>query len=67
MHFLDTGENRNSLGRLVAEIMLQVLSYVAQQERDFIRQRQAEGIAAAKQRAFTSGRKRNRFPRNFPI
>ena len=35
MHFLDTGESRDLLSRLVAEIMLQVLSYVAQQEREF--------------------------------
>ena len=65
MHFLDTGENRDLLGRLVAEIMLQVLSYVAQQERDFIRQRQAEGIAAAKQRGVHFGQKAKPIPADF--
>ena len=65
MHFLDTGENRDLLGRLVAEIMLQVLSYVAQQERDFIRQRQAEGIAAAKQRGVHFGQKAKPIPEEF--
>ena len=65
MHFLDTGENRDLLGRLVAEIMLQVLSYVAQQERDFIRQRQAEGIAAAKQRGVRFGQKAKPIPADF--
>ena len=47
MPMLDTCADRDLLGRLIAEIMLQVLSYVAQQERDFIRQRQKEGIEAA--------------------
>ena len=65
MHFLDTGENRDLLGRLVAEIMLHVLSYVAQQERDFIRQRQAEGIAAAKQRGVHFGQKAKPIPAEF--
>ena len=65
MHFLDTGENRDLLGRLVAEIMLQVLSYVAQQEREFIRQRQAEGIAAAKQRGVRFGQREKPIPEEF--
>ena len=50
MPFLDTIADRDLLSRLISEIMLQVLSYVAQQEREFIRQRQKEGIATAKLR-----------------
>ena len=65
MHFLDTGESRDLLSRLVAEIMLQVLSYVAQQEREFIRQRQAEGIAAAKQRGVRFGQRAKPIPEEF--
>ena len=47
MPLLDTRQNRDLTGTLIADIVLQLLSYVAQTEREFIRQRQAEGIAAA--------------------
>ena len=57
MPFLDTIADRDLLSRLISEIMLQVLSYVAQQERDFIRQRQKEGIEAAKLRGVRFGQK----------
>ncbi len=50
MPLLDTRSNRDLTGTLIADIVLQLLSYVAEQERCFIRQRQAEGIAAAKAR-----------------
>ena len=50
MPLLDTRQGRDLTGTLIADIVLQLLSYVAQTERDFIRQRQAEGIAAAKQK-----------------
>ena len=65
MPFLDTVADRGLLDRLIAEIMLQVLSYVAQQEREFIRQRQAEGIAAAKAHGVKLGRKELPIPDNF--
>lgn len=65
MPLLDTGAERDLLGRLIAEITLQVLSYVAQQERDFIRQRQREGIAAAKQRGVRFGRRLLEIPERF--
>ena len=65
MPMLDTGAERDLLSRLISEIMLQVLSYVAQQERDFIRQRQTEGIAAAKQRGVRFGHKSMPIPNNF--
>ena len=47
MPLLDTRQGRDLMGTLIADIVLQLLSYVAQTEREFIRQRQAEGIAAA--------------------
>ena len=57
MPLLDTRQNRDLTGTLIADIVLQLLSYVAETEREFIRQRQAEGIAAAKQRGVQFGRK----------
>lgn len=50
MPLLDTRNNRDLTGVLIADIVLQLLSYVAETERTFIRQRQREGIAAAKAR-----------------
>ena len=50
MPLLDTRTNKDLTGTLIADIVLQLLSYVAQTEREFIHQRQAEGIAAAKAR-----------------
>ena len=55
MPLLDTRQNRNLTGTLIADIVLQLLSYVAQTEREFIHQRQAEGIAAARQRGVRFG------------
>ena len=57
MPLLDTRQSRDLTGTLIADIVLQLLSYVAQTEREFIRQRQAEGIAAAKQNGVRFGRK----------
>lgn len=57
MPLLDTRQNRDLTGTLIADIVLQLLSYVAQTEREFIRQRQAEGIAAAKAQGVKFGRK----------
>ena len=50
MPLLDTRQGRDLTGTLIADIVLQLLSYIAETERDNIRQRQAEGIAAAKAR-----------------
>ena len=58
MPLLDTRSNRDLTGTLIADIVLQLLSYVAETERAFIRQRQAEGIAAAKARGVHMGRPR---------
>lgn len=57
MPLLDTRQSRDLTGTLIADIVLQLLSYVAQTEREFIRQRQAEGIAAAKRNGVKFGRK----------
>ncbi|MBQ1834676.1 MAG: recombinase family protein [Oscillospiraceae bacterium] len=56
MPLLDTRAHKDLTGTLIADIFLQLLSYVAQTEREFIRQRQAEGIAAAKARGVRFGR-----------
>lgn len=56
MPLLDTRQGRDLMGVLIADIVLQLLSYVAQTEREFNHQRQAEGIAAAKARGVHVGR-----------
>lgn len=65
MPLLDTRQGKDLTGLLIANIVLQLLSYVAQTERDFIRQRQAEGIAAAKARGVKFGRKPMNRPPGF--
>ncbi len=57
MPLLDTRQGRDLTGTLIADLVLQLLSYVAQTEREYIRRRQAEGIAAAKARGVQFGRK----------
>ena len=65
MPLLDTRRSRDLTGTLIADIVLQLLSYVAQTEREFIHQRQAEGIAAAKARGVRFGRPPLPLPDNF--
>ena len=65
MPLLDTRQGRDLTGTLIADIVLQLLSYVAQTEREFIRQRQAEGIAAAKARGVRFGRRPLNRPADF--
>ena len=65
MPLLDTREGRDLTGTLVADIVLQLLSYVAQTEREFIHQRQAEGIAAALERGVRFGPERIPMPEGF--
>ena len=65
MPLLDTRQGRDLTGVLIADIVLQLLSYVAQTEREFNRQRQAEGIADAKARGIHFGRKRKDRGENF--
>lgn len=66
MPLLDTRQGRDLTGTLIADIVLQLLSYVAQTEREFIRQRQAEGIAAAKARGEHLGRRPKEKPDEYP-
>lgn len=56
MPLLDTRQGKDLIGTLISDIVLQLLSYVAQTEREFIRQRQREGIDAAKARGVKFGR-----------
>ena len=65
MPLLDTKRDRDLTGSLIADIVLQLLSYVAQVEREFIRQRQKEGIHAAKLRGVRFGRPVKSLPANF--
>lgn len=65
MPLLDTRQGRDLTGTLIADIVLQLLSYVAEQERSFIRQRQAEGIAAAKARGQRFGPPPKQRPEDF--
>lgn len=65
MPLLDTRQGKDLTGVLIADIVLQLLSYVAQTEREFIRQRQKEGIAAAKARGVRFGRKPIEKPDNY--
>ena len=67
MPILDTRKGKDLTGTLIADIVLQLLSYVAQTEREFIRQRQAEGIAAARARGVRFGRKPMERPASFEI
>ncbi|NLD19472.1 MAG: recombinase family protein [Clostridiales bacterium] len=65
MPILDTRTNKDLIGTLISDIVLQLLSYVAQSERESIKQRQAEGIAAAKARGVHLGRIADPIPAGF--
>ena len=65
MPILDTRKEKSLLGTLISDLVLALLSYVAENERINIRQRQAEGIAAAKARGVQFGRPRKELPENF--
>lgn len=65
MPLLDTRRQRDLTGTLISDIVLQLLSYVAQTEREMIRRRQAEGIAAAKARGVHFGRSKKPLPDGF--
>lgn len=67
MPLLDTRVNTDLIGTLISDIVLQLLSYVAQAERENIRQRQAEGIAAAKASGKHLGRPMTPFPQGFEL
>ena len=65
MPILDTRKGKDLLGTFIADLVLQILSFVAQTERENIRSRQAQGIAAAKKRGVKFGRPKKELPANF--
>lgn len=66
MPLLDTWDKgQDLLGVFIADLVLQILSYVAETERDFIKKRQAEGIAAAKARGVKFGARKKPLPETF--
>ena len=65
MPLLDTRSEKDLMGRVIADVVLQLLSFVSQTEREFIHQRQAEGIAVAKQKGVQFGRPMLDVPENF--
>lgn len=65
MPLLDTRQGKDLMGTFIADLVLQILSFAAQAERENIRRRQAEGIAAAKARGVKFGRKPIPLPDNF--
>ena len=67
MPLLDTRRGKDLVGTFLSDIVLQVLSFVSENERTNIRQRQAEGIAAAKKRGVRFGRPTVAPPKDFPV
>ncbi len=67
MPLLDTRNNKDLLGTFISDLVLQILSYVAEQERSFIKQRQKEGIENAKNKGIKFGRPRIEKPSNFDM
>lgn len=65
MPLLDTTKHKDSLGSFISDLVLQILSWLAEEERKKIRQRQEEGIAAAKERGQRMGRPKAEMPDNF--
>ena len=67
MPLLDTRQNKDLMGTFIADLVLQILSFVAHSERESIRKRQAEGIASARKRGIHLGRPAKSPPDNFPL
>ena len=65
MPLLDTTQHKDLLGTFISDLVLQVLSYVSEQERSFIKQRQLEGITIAKSNGVVFGRPKIEKPENF--
>lgn len=65
MPLLDTRNGKDLMGTFIADLVLQILSFVAENERDSIRKRQAEGIAVAKEKGTSFGRPKQDKPSNF--
>lgn len=66
MPLLDTRNGKDLLGTFIADLVLQILSFVAQSERENIKKRQAQGIAAAKAKGIKFGRPEKIVPEDFP-
>lgn len=67
MPLLDTTKNKDLLGTFISDLILQILSYVAEQERTFIKQRQKEGISTAMNKGIKFGRPTIEKPQNYDI
>lgn len=67
MPILDTRQNKDLLGNLITDLFLTILGYVAEQETEFRKQRQAEGIAIAKAQGKHLGRPKATYPNNWNI
>lgn len=67
MPLLDTRRDKNLLGTFISDMVLQLLSFVAQNERENIRKRQEQGIAAAKAKGVKFGRPRAKTPEDFDV
>lgn len=65
MPLLDTTQNKNLFGTFISDLVLQILSFVAEAERTNIKQRQAEGIAAAKAKGVKFGRPKKYYAEDF--
>ena len=65
MPLLDTRQGKDLMGTFIADLVLQILSFVAQNERENIKKRQAEGIAAAKAKGVKFGRPESKVPGDF--
>lgn len=65
MPLLDTRQGKDLMGTFIADLVLQILSFVAQNERENIRKRQAQGIAAAKAKGVKFGRPEKEAPKDF--
>ena len=65
MPLLDTRQGKDLMGTFIADLVLQILSFVAQNERENIRKRQAQGIAAAKNKGIKFGRPEINIPKDF--
>lgn len=67
MPLLDTRKGKDLMGTFIADLVLQILSFVAETERENIRKRQAEGIVAAKARGVRFGRPKVKLPEDFLV
>ena len=67
MPLLDTRQYRDLMGTFISDLVLQILSFVAQSERENIKKRQAQGIAVAKEKGVRFGRPKKQMPDNFGL